>query len=173
MEEVEKEYPYHASFGNLKAEPEEQRACTIIEANNAAACLMTNCLDVSTDPKALLNCSYVECGRVLFGFSQSCLTCLTVEFGSEEDNMTDTFARCATMIPANDYTAPYGLLLLSRYPLSHVTTSDFLEPPFKFSILRGYIKAKVHIVVRDSARTRVICLETLQTFSQNMLIQLF
>ena len=52
------------------------------------------------------------------------------------------FLRCASEIPASEYAAPFGLLLLSRYRLTDIETVDYhaAEPVI---LPRGYISAKV------------------------------
>ena len=67
----------------------------------------------------------------------------------EAQNTQNVFTHCATNVPANDYTAPYGLLLLSRYNLSNITVADFLNPPFLTYLPRGYIAADVCELVLD------------------------
>ena len=140
VEALRSQYPYHASFENLTAEPLVQPACTPQEAGVFESCLQDNyCSQVVGT--VFINCSLANCGKLLFESSQSCATCMYMELGAAED--ADAFARCASTVPANEYTAPYGVLLLSRYPLSDVTSRDYMEPPFVFSLVRGYITAKV------------------------------
>jgi len=67
----------------------------------------------------------------------------------EAQNTQNVFTHCATNVPANDYTAPYGLLLLSRHNLSNITVADFLNPPFLTYLPRGYIAAEVCELVLD------------------------
>lgn len=88
------------------------------------------------------NCSVVECRTVLFNLSSPCFFCLGLEFGAAEDAQADAFTRCASVIPASEYAAPFGLILLSRYRLTEVETVDFLDGD-RGSILRGYIRARV------------------------------
>ena len=146
VEALRSQYPYHASFQDLDAEPVPQPACTPEEAGTAALCLSENCADVPEE--SLQNCTYVECG-VLFTFPQACQTCLATEFGAAEDAQLDSFSRCASIISASEYAVPYGLLLLSRYPLSNIITSDYLDPPFVFPAPRGYITAQVRLIVYE------------------------
>ena len=75
--------------------------------------------------------------------SQNCVSCLTTELGAAEDAQENAFTRCASAIPRNEYTDAYGLLLLSRYPLSNVATVDYLDSAFTLVTPRGYITASV------------------------------
>ena len=142
VEALRFQYPYHASFEDLTAEPSVQPACTPEEAGAFGLCLQTNCLQFSG--LMLFNCTLAACGNLLLESSQSCAGCVSLEFGSAEDtDVGASLTRCASTVPANEYTAPYGVLLLSRYPVSDVTSRDYVDPPFVFSLIRGYITAKV------------------------------
>ena len=142
VEALRFQYPYHASFQDLDAEPAPQPACTPQEVGAAALCLEISC---SQFPRgnAFINCTLVECGHVLFLLPQACISCLSTELGAAEDAQVNTFTRCASAIPRNEYTDAYGLLLLSRYPLSNVATVDYLDSAFTLFVPRGYITARV------------------------------
>ncbi len=53
-----------------------------------------------------------------------------------------TLTRCTSEIPASEYAAPFGLLLLSRYPLMEIEAVDY-HPVDPVVLPRGYISAKV------------------------------
>ena len=146
IEAVRSDYPFYTSFENLEESAGIQRACTPQEAGTASACLLRFCANLTSaqtpnEQLQLLNCSTQNCLR-FSQLSQSCQSCLVLEAQDLPDGV-DVFTHCATNVPANDYTAPYGLLLLSRHRLLNITASDFLNPPFVTYIPRGYLAAEV------------------------------
>ena len=146
VEAVRNDYPFYASFEDLEEGAGMQRACTPQEAGTAAACLLQFCANLTSAQTVselvqLFNCSLQNCLR-FSQLSQSCQSCLIFETQDLPDGV-DLFTHCATNVPANDYTAPYGLLLLSRHNLSNITASGFLDPPFVTYLPRGYIAAEV------------------------------
>ena len=146
VEAVRNDYPFYASFEDLEEGAGIQRACTPQEAGTAGACLLQFCANL-TSPQTpdeqlqLFNCTLQNCLR-FSQLSQSCQSCLIFEAQDLPDGV-DVFTHCATNVPANDYTAPYGLLLLSRHNLSNITALSFLDPPFLTYLPRGYIAAEV------------------------------
>ena len=137
VDAVSNEYPYYASFEDPGEDAGTLPACTPQEASIAADCQSQFCSNL-TNPMQLFNCTVLKCWR-FSQLSQSCQSCLTFETGFPED----TYTHCSTNILASDYTAPYGVLLLSRHRLSNVKTADFVDPPFRTIIPRGYITAEV------------------------------
>ena len=141
VEEVRSDYPYYASFENLElTDAGTQRACTPLEAGTAATCVLQFCSNLTAIP--LLNCSLQNCLHIQFQISQSCQSCLVLESLATQEGV-NIFVHCTTIAPASDYTAPYGLLLLSRHRLLNITASDFVDPPFVTYLPRGYISAEV------------------------------
>ena len=139
VDAVSNEYPYYASFEDPEEDAGTQPACTPQEASIAADCQSQFCSNL-TNSVQLFNCTVLRCWR-FSQLSQSCQSCLTFEAGTAED----TYTHCSTNIFASDYTAPYGVLLLSRHHLSNVKRADFMDPPFRTIIPRGYITAEVLI----------------------------
>ena len=133
-------YPYYASFENLEQDAGSQRACTAQEAGTVGACLSQFCSNLTGSQIPLLNCSVQNCLR-FSQISQSCHSCLVLD--SLATQGVNVFVHCSTIAPASDFTAPYGLLLLSRHRLLNITASDFFDPPFVTYLPRGYISAEV------------------------------
>lgn len=140
-------YPYHVSFEDLEEGPSVQPAC---EGGNAQAEAFYDCLQrCSSKPGSMLNwCSISECGTIRGKLTHTCISCLVLEKNSHEDSEVDTLTRCTSSIPANEYAVPYGVLLLSRYPLSKPVTRDYLCTPvpadtIHSAIPRGYVAAEV------------------------------
>ena len=140
VDTVSNEYPYYASFEDPKEDAGTLPACTPQEASIAADCQSQFCSNL-TNPMQLFNCTVLKCWR-FSQLSQSCQSCLTFETGLPED----AYTHCSTNILASDYRAPYGVLLLSRHHLSNVKTADFVDPPFRTIIPRGYITAEVLLI---------------------------
>ena len=135
-------YPHYASFQDLETSPSSRPACMGERAQAFGRCLQ----QCSTDPGTIFNnCSVNECADLAEQLPYSCLSCLVLEIGSHEDTEVDAIARCMSTIPVNEYIDAYGVLLLSRYPLSDVTTKNFLDidPDSVLSAARGYITAVV------------------------------
>ncbi len=134
-------YPYHASFEDLEEQPSLLPACTGEGAQDYHRCLQQCSVKPGT---ALSNCSLVECGVFGRQLSRPCRSCLVLEANSQADLEVDTFTRCTSTIPASEYAVPYGVLLLSRYPLSQTVARDYLDTPHIHSAVpRGYIAAEV------------------------------
>lgn len=138
VEAVSSVYPYYASFEDLGEDAGTQPACTPQEASIASACQSQFCSNLTSQVQ-VFNCILLNCFRSSL-LSQSCQSCLIYEAGIVED----THTHCSTTILASDYTASYGVLLLSRHRLSNTKTSDFLDPPFRTFLPRGYITAEVY-----------------------------
>ena len=144
VEEVRSDYPYYASFENLElTDAGTPRACTPLEAGTVGACVTQFCSDLLLgDPFPLLNCSFQNCLR-FSQISQPCHSCLVMDGLVARQDGVNIFVHCSTIAPASDFTAPYGLLLLSRHRLLNIVTSDYLDPPFVTNLPRGYISAEV------------------------------
>ncbi len=145
VREVGNIYPYHASFENLRDDPSSRPACSVDEIQVYNACL----IQCAPPPgNAVNNCSLVKCHGVKAQLTQSCFSCLVLEscYNFEESSEADVLAVCSSKVPANDYTAAYGLLLLSKYPLSNVTAEDYVDSYQEFitPLQHGYITAKVY-----------------------------
>ena len=151
VDAVSNEYPYYASFEDPEEDSGTQPACTPQEASIAADCQSQFCLNL-TNSVQLFNCTVQRCWR-FSQLSQSCQSCLTFEAGTTKD----TYTHCSTNIFASDYAAPYGVLLLSRHHLSNVKTADFMDPPFRTIIPRGYITAEVLLSTIETHGSIYIC----------------
>ena len=137
VEAVSSIYPYYASFEDLEEDVGSQPACTPQEVSTTTACQSQFCSNL-TSPVQLFNCTLLNCFRFSL-LSQSCQSCLIFEAGVVED----THTHCSTTVLASEYNAPYGVLLLSKHTLSNTKTADFLDPPFRSFVPRGYITAEV------------------------------
>ena len=144
VEEVRSDYSYYASFENLElTDAGTQRACTAQEAGTVGACVTQFCSNLTSgEALPLLNCSLQNCLR-FSQISQSCQSCLILDNLAATQDGVNIFVHCSTIAPASDFSAPYGLLLLSRHRLSSITASDFVDPPFVTYLPRGYISAEV------------------------------
>ncbi len=138
MEAVKTQYPYHASLDDLTAPASPQAACSPQEAGTLNACV-ASCLNDST---GFINCVFVNCNDRVIDIPNECFICVTAEFGADEDAELNTFSRCASVIPASEYTNSFGVLILSSYQLSDISTNDYF-PDSTFR--RGYVSAKVGI----------------------------
>ncbi len=129
---VRESYPYHASFYDLATEDNLffLRACTLRDLQAFTDCL-SRCADEG-------DCGLHTCEMLV---SFPCLNCFGMELRVGE---LDSLMTCLS-IPLNDYIAPYGVLLLSRYPLSDVVAEDFLNRSSNPTVLprKGYITATV------------------------------
>ena len=130
---VKDEYPYYASFQDLDEYPSIDRACSPKDLGAYTTCT-ENCVNEG-------GCDLHTCEAVV---SQPCLTCIAMELVQEVDTLT----YCLT-IPKNEYVDSFGVLLLSRFPLSDVITKPYVDVDYGSTVVprKGYITAKVHCVI--------------------------
>ncbi len=142
--EVRDNYPYHASFQDLSNGPSSHPACSKDEIQEYRTCLQR----CPTPPGvAVTNCTIANCSDVTAWLTQSCYSCLLFEsrFTSGDVSPPDILEVCSSSVPEDDYSAPYGILMLSKYQLSDITPEKFFDSHHKSTALlpRGYIAAKV------------------------------
>ncbi len=131
VDAVKEDYPYYASFQDLEEGASFQQACTLQELQS-----FTDCMTVCTQG---CGCDLRTCEAAV---SFPCLNCIGMELYPAD---LGTLMNCFT-IPLNEYKAPYGLLLLSRFPLTGIVTKDYLDgDDYSPTLLprKGYISAKV------------------------------
>lgn len=138
-------YPYHSSFEDLSDGPASHPACSVDEVR-----LYESCLQECPSPPGIVitNCTITKCRSIKAQLSQTCFSCLLLEgrYDTHATTKPDILALCSSVVSASEYDASYGVLLLSKYPLSYVATKDYFSSQHEPILLpRGYIRAEVNL----------------------------
>ena len=144
-------FPYSVSFLDNEdsatiALMTSQKACNIAKFLFLAGCLQRRCRTAleGGNIREVLACTLTLCfpDFQAANLSQACVNCINNQgYAGIASSAGFGQGTCFTMFSQYDFRSTYGLLLVSKYPLTNTATERFQAAASFFS--RGYIRANV------------------------------